>query len=73
MREAALDYARRVGANAPLAVQAAKELAIRSKDMSLAEGLRMEQFVNRILQQSADTKEAKAAFADKRAPTFEGK
>ena len=41
--------------------------------MSLAEGLRMEQFVNRILQQSDDTKEAKAAFADKRTPTFEGK
>ena len=73
LREAALDYARRIGANAPLAVQAAKELAIRSKDMSLAEGLRMEQFVNRILQQSDDTKEAKAAFADKRTPTFEGK
>ncbi len=72
LREAALDYARRIGANAPLAVQAAKELAIRSKDMSLAEGLRMEQFVNRILQQSDDTKEAKAAFADKRSPTFEG-
>lgn len=73
LREAALDYARRIGANAPLAVQAAKELAIRSKDMSLAEGLRMEQLVNRILQQSDDTKEAKAAFADKRSPTFEGK
>ena len=73
LREAALDYARRIGANAPLAVQAAKELAIRSKDMSLAEGLRMEQFVNRILQQSEDTKEAKAAFADKRTPTFKGK
>ena len=73
LREAALDYARRIGANAPLAVQAAKELAIRSKDMSLAEGLRMEQFVNRILQQSRDTEEAKAAFADKRTPTFEGK
>ena len=42
-------------------------------DFGLAEGLRMEQFVNRILQQSDDTKEAKAAFADKRTPNFEGK
>src|SRR5262249_23939042 len=29
----ALDYARRIAANAPLAVQAAKELAVRSRDM----------------------------------------
>ena len=39
----ARDYARRIAANAPLAVQAAKELAVRSRDMPLADGLRMEQ------------------------------
>jgi E-phenylitaconyl-CoA hydratase len=69
----AMNYARRIGENAPLALQAAKELAIRSRDMDLTTGLRMEQLVNRILHQSADTKTAKQAFAEKRKPKFEGK
>lgn len=69
----AMEYARRIGANAPLAIQAAKELAIRSRDMDLPTGLRMEQMVNRILQQSEDNKEAKAAFAEKRPPVFKGR
>jgi enoyl-CoA hydratase/carnithine racemase len=69
----ALDYARRIAANAPLAVQAAKELAVRSRDMDLADGLRMEQLVNRILQGSEDNKEGRAAFAEKRAPKFRGR
>jgi E-phenylitaconyl-CoA hydratase len=71
--DTALDYARRIGENAPLALQAAKELAIRSRDMDLTTGLRMEQLVNRILHQSQDTKTAKQAFAEKRKPKFEGK
>ena len=67
------DYARRIGENAPLALQAAKELAIRSGDMDLKTGLRMEQLVNRILHGSEDTKAAKEAFAEKRKPTFKGR
>lgn len=70
---AALDYAHRIAANAPLALQAAKELAVRSRDMDLATGLRMEQLVNRILHHSEDTKAAKAAFAEKRQPKFQGR
>jgi len=70
--ETAYGYARRIAANAPLAVQAAKELAVRSRDLGLAEGLRLEQLVNRTLQQSDDVKEGRAAFAEKRAPRFKG-
>ena len=66
-------FAERIKENAPLAVQAAKELAVRSQDMDLASGLRMEQFVNRILHQSEDTKAAKEAFAEKRKPSFKGR
>ena len=36
--ETAMDYARRIAANAPLAVQAAKELALRSQDMESPHG-----------------------------------
>lgn len=70
---AATAYARRIAANAPLALQAAKELAIRSRDMDLPTGLRMEQFVNRILHHSEDTAIGKAAFAEKRTPQFVGR
>ncbi len=69
---AALDYARRIARNAPLAVQAAKELAIRSREMDRVTGLRMEQLVNRMLQFSDDAKEGPAAFAEKRSPHFKG-
>lgn len=72
MMNTAYALAERIKRNAPLAVQAAKELAVRSLDMSLAEGLRMEQFVNRILHHSQDTKRAKEAFAEKRMPEFKG-
>jgi E-phenylitaconyl-CoA hydratase len=69
----ARDYAARIAANAPLAVQAAKELALRSRDMPLEDGLRMEQLTSRILQQSQDVQEGRAAFREKRAPRFEGR
>lgn len=69
---AALDYARRIAANAPLAVQASKELALRAPELGLAAGLRMEQFVNRILLGSSDAKEGALAFVEKRPARFGG-
>ena len=69
----ALDYARKIAANGPLAVRAAKELAVRGRDMSLADGLRMEQLVARILNASDDVHEGTAAFAEKRPPRFRGR
>jgi len=71
--EEAFAYARRIAANAPLAVQAAKELAIRSEDMGLATGLRMEQIANRLLWASEDVREGPAAFVEKRPPQFKGR
>jgi E-phenylitaconyl-CoA hydratase len=72
-----LDVARqladRVAACAPLAVQATKELAIRSRDMDLATGLRLEQALNRLLQCTDDAREGPQAFAERRAPRFEGR
>lgn len=73
LMKTAHDHARLIAANAPLAVQAAKELAVRSKDMDLASGLRMEQFVNRFLQGTQDVAEGRSAFAEKRPAQFKGK
>lgn len=71
--DTAQEYAAEIAANAPLAVQATKELALRSRDMDLATGLRMEQAINRILQASEDVQEGVAAFSEKRAPRFRGR
>ncbi|KGD87898.1 enoyl-CoA hydratase [Achromobacter sp. RTa] len=69
---AAMAYARRLAANAPLAVQAAKELALRSRDADLATGLRLEQLFLRLLQDTQDVAEGTQAFAERRAPRFQG-
>lgn len=73
LMDTALDYARRIAANGPLAVRAAKELALRGQDINLAAGLRMEQLVAQILNGSDDVREGAAAFAEKRPPKFEGR
>lgn len=66
----AVTVAERIAANAPLAVQAAKELAVRSQDMPLADGLRMEQAMLRILDATDDVAEGRRAFAERREARF---
>lgn len=70
---AAMEYARRMAAGPPLALQAAKELALRSRDVPLGVGLRMEQLVGKLLEHTQDLEEGKAAFSEKRAPKFQGR
>ena len=65
-------YAKKIAANAPLAVQAAKELAIRSRDLDLQSGLRLERLIARMLQSTQDVAEGAKAFAEKRPPQFKG-
>jgi E-phenylitaconyl-CoA hydratase len=69
----AIDYAHRIMSNGPLAVQATKELALRSFDVDMATGLRMEQVMIRHLMTTDDVKEGRAAFAEKRKPQFKGR
>ncbi len=72
LMQTAREYAARIAANAPLAVQAAKELAVRSREMDRVTGLRVESVVQRLLQVTEDAREGPAAFADKRTPNFRG-
>ncbi len=67
-----IDHGKTTLTGALVAVQAAKELAVRSYELPLADGLRLEQYVNLILHESEDTRRAKDAFAAKRSPDFEG-
>lgn len=71
--ETAEAYAERIVSNAPLALQAIKELGLRSKDVSLAEGTRMEESFARHLLQTEDAEEGVRAFAEDRDPEFVGR
>lgn len=73
LMQAATTLAAKIASNAPLAVQASKELALRSRDLDLASGLRFEQFANRLLLGSEDIGEGVRAFSEKREPAFQGK
>jgi enoyl-CoA hydratase/carnithine racemase len=57
-------------ANGPMAVRMTKELALRSRDLSVADGVRLYQAMNRLIELSADLEEGTRAFAERRAPTF---
>jgi enoyl-CoA hydratase/carnithine racemase len=71
--EKAIELAEQICENAPLAVRAAKEAATRGLDMSLDEGLRLEQFLAEPLRQSEDAREGPRAFTEKRNPRFKGR
>lgn len=69
----ALRVAERIACNAPLAVQAARSAARGGRDLSLEDGLRLEQLTAEPLRQTEDVQEGLKAFADKRDPVFKGR
>ena len=66
----ARELAKEICANAPMAVRMTKELALRSRDLALADGVRLYQALNRIVEASGDLEEGTRAFAEKRKPEF---
>jgi enoyl-CoA hydratase/carnithine racemase len=59
--------------SAPLAVARIKRAALRGLDLPLAEGLKLERELYRELQRTEDAREGARAFAEKRAPRWQGK
>ncbi|MHB8669464.1 MAG: enoyl-CoA hydratase-related protein [Acidimicrobiales bacterium] len=69
----AYEWARRITANAPLAVQATKESALRCLALDLEEAYKLEQSISSGIFQTEDAKEGPKAFAEKRAPVWQGR
>ena len=69
----ALDWAHRITANAPLAVQATKESVLRGLALDLQAAYDVEQEIAGKVFQSEDAKEGPRAFAEKRRPVWQGK
>src|SRR5215471_14900960 len=66
----ARELAAEICSNGPMAVRMTKELALRSRDTSIADGVRLYQALNRIVESSEDLEEGTRAFAEKRRPDF---
>ena len=73
LQEQAMQTARLIAANGPLAVRAAKAAVWRGLDMPLEEGLRVEQLLAEPVRQSEDAREGPRAFLEKREPEFKGR
>ena len=56
--------------NGPMAIRMTKELALRSRDLSIPDGIRLYQALNRLVELSDDLEEGTRAFAEKRKPEF---
>ena len=69
---AAQELAERICQNAPLAVRACKEAALRGAETSLEEGLRIEQLLFERLAYTDDIQEGVTAFNERRTPEYRG-
>ena len=73
LQDEALAMARAIAENGPLAVRAAKAAVWLGLDVSLEEGLRLEQLLAEPVRQSEDAQEGPRAFLEKRKPEFKGR
>lgn len=71
--DGALALARRVTPNGPLAVAASKQILTGARDWTLEEGFREQEPIMRPVLTSADAREGATAFAENRAPVWQGR
>jgi enoyl-CoA hydratase len=71
--QATEELANTIRRNAPIAAAYAKEAVRRASDLTLADGMQVEQDLNVLLQTTSDRAEGIAAFLDRRAPEFRGR
>jgi enoyl-CoA hydratase len=71
--DAAYVYARRITANAPLAVQATKRSVWEGLGMSLRDAYKNESQISSDIFSTEDAKEGPKAFAEKRKPNWQGR
>jgi len=69
---AALELAERIAQNAPLAVVATKQVLIQSADWTEEEAWAAQRKLARTALTSQDAREGASAFAEKRAPVWQG-
>ena len=69
----AYQLAQVICANGPMAIRMTKELALRSRDLSIPDGIRLYQALNRLVELSDDLEEGTRAFAEKRKPEFKNR
>ena len=73
LMDKAHEWARRITANAPLAVQATKESVLKGLLVDLEEAYKIESEISGRVFQTEDAKEGPKAFAEKRPPVWQGK
>jgi E-phenylitaconyl-CoA hydratase len=73
LRAGAEDLARRITRNAPLAVEAVKELALRALDLPWEPVARMSDLYRALIGTTEDAKEGPRAFVEKRDPVYRGR
>jgi len=70
---AALELAQTIASKSPLSTRMIKHTLNTIEDMSLRDGYRYEQDMTAAIAKTEDAQEARAAFAEKRAPVFKGR
>jgi enoyl-CoA hydratase/carnithine racemase len=69
----ALQFAGQICENAPLSVRATKLAALRGRELSIDDGLTLEQALFGLLRDTEDRAEGRKAFAEKRKPRYRGR
>jgi enoyl-CoA hydratase/carnithine racemase len=72
VRQCAVALARELASKAPVALRYAKEAVVKGLELSLADGLRLENDLSTLLRTTEDRLEGARAFLEKRRPRWTG-